>query len=122
EAEARADLRIAGPQPGGNVDAIPVPDLIGANVANQLIQVVDLPGLVRVDVEHSAVCIASAARQPRIHRRRHAELRVVAWRGQDVVGDAEVAEDAAEVRDVHRHTRHDLLLDAGRELPVVPAV
>ena len=57
-------------------------------------------------------------RQPRIVRHGDRVLGEVARAERLVVGDEEVALDAAEVAERRRHARHDLLLHAGRELPV----
>ena len=75
-----------------------------------------------IEVVHPVDDVAAAARQPRIRGRRDVELVEVRRAEDAVVGDPEVAVDAAEVADVHRRARHDFVLHAARELPVVAAL
>src|SRR5205085_1934223 len=66
------------PHTAGDVDAVPVLNLIRADLAVQFGQVVDLSSLVRVHVVEPGDGVAAASRQPRIDGSRDAELRVVA--------------------------------------------
>ena len=75
--------------------------------------------LVRIQVEEAADGVAATVRQSCIDGRRHAERTVVAWTQVEIVGDAEVAEPAAEVADVHRQPALQFMLHARRELPLI---
>src|SRR6185503_10363071 len=76
----------------------------------------------RLDGRKSVHRIAAAVGQPRILRCDEAEDVEVAGSQRQVVDDLEVAVPAAEVAHVERDARKNLVLDTGRELPVVPAL
>ena len=77
--------------------------------------------LLRLHLEQAADHLA-ARLEPVVHRRGDAVGDEIAGRHRAVVHDAEVAEPAPEIAEVHGDARHDLLLDADRELLVPLAV
>ena len=63
--------------------------------------------------------LSAAIGQPRVGWRREREPLVVCRPGREIVGDTDVAVRPSRVLDLGAQTRDDLVLNAGRELPVV---
>ena len=72
----------------------------------------------RLDVVQVVDDVATSTGQVRMGRRRDAVPIEVCWRGREISRHGEVPEPAAEVGDVQRDIRRQLVLHATRELPV----
>ena len=106
-----------------------IPADVLAEVRRRLDDRLRQPEGARLDGRQPADLIAAAVRQPRIARRRHAELIEVRRRDALVVGHALDAVDVPEVAAVvevvaavDRHAARELVLDLRVHVPVVVAV
>src|SRR5207249_3579 len=106
------------------VGAVPVLPLV-PEVAGQRRDVADLTDFVGIEITETPDEVSAAARQSRIHWRRHRERGVVGGGDEPVVHDSEIAEPPAEIADVDPDPWNDLALHADRKLlvprPVAPA-
>src|SRR5688500_784720 len=111
----------AGPGIDREVEAVPVLDLL-PDVIGKRHQVADLTEARAVEIEQRADRLTTAAGQTGVARSDDAERAVVGRGDERVVGHREVAVDATEVADIDADAGEQLVLDAGRELPVVTAL
>ena len=84
---------------------------LGPPPAREALQLVDLAKFRRLEVVEPADLIPTSAWQPRIGWRRDAVRIEIGRRDRPVVDEREVAIPGAEITDIHREARPQLVLD-----------
>src|SRR4030095_4095073 len=109
------------PRVGTEVHAVPVLDLL-AEVTGQRRVRRAYTDFERIEGVEIVDLIAATVRQAAVERRRHAVAIVVGRRQTNRLSDLKIAVPPPEVADVDANSWRELVLDAGRELPVVGAI